>query len=192
MPPWRAGWPLHRRQSGGVGCHYGGKGRHLATIGLHRHGRAAGRLAGVDVRAYLAHARWHQRVVGGSVCCTHSVFGVVHNLAPSQAEPGCGKMLAPPSSRRVVHVTTPPRQPAVPIDQSLTPDGESVVCLECGRQAPILKRHLHFDHHLTEDEYRKRWGLAPDHPLVAPSVEAAQAMPGWMHGLREIIGKAKG
>jgi predicted transcriptional regulator len=84
-------------------------------------------------------------------------------------------------------MSTPPRQPAVPIDHSLSPDGQSVVCIECGRQVTILKRHLHFDHGLTEDEYRVRWKLAPDHPLVAPAYEEAKAMPGWMNGWREFL-----
>jgi predicted transcriptional regulator len=80
-------------------------------------------------------------------------------------------------------VATPPRQPAVPIDQSLTPDGESVVCLECGRLAPILKRHLYFDHHLTEDEYRKRWGACARSPAgraVRRSSEGGARLNAWL------------
>lgn len=74
---------------------------------------------------------------------------------------------------------TPPRLPAVPVDQSVTPDGKSVVCLECGQAMALLKRHLRFDHDLNEDDYRARWGLAPNHPLVAPALGKARAEDGW-------------
>jgi predicted transcriptional regulator len=61
----------------------------------------------------------------------------------------------------------PPRaEPAVPIRQSVKPD--HLVCLECGKQFSMLKRHLGTDHQLTPNEYRQKWGLARDYPIVAP------------------------
>lgn len=54
----------------------------------------------------------------------------------------------------------------VPLDQSVTPD--HVVCLEDGKTFKTLKRHLRAAHGLTEQQYREKWGLADDHPLVAP------------------------
>ena len=56
--------------------------------------------------------------------------------------------------------------PAVSIRASVKPD--HVVCLEDGKKMKMLKRHLMTDHGLTPDEYRARWGLASDYPMVAP------------------------
>jgi predicted transcriptional regulator len=55
--------------------------------------------------------------------------------------------------------------PAVPIEESITPD--YVTCLEDGKRFKSLKRHLGM-HGMTPDEYRTRWGLADDYPMVAP------------------------
>lgn len=60
-----------------------------------------------------------------------------------------------------------PLKPAVPVRASVKPD--HVTCLECGKKMSMLKRHLRVDHGLSPDEYRQRWGLASDHPLVAPN-----------------------
>ena len=59
------------------------------------------------------------------------------------------------------------REPAVSVRGSVRPD--HVTCLECGRKMKMLKRHLTADHGLSTEEYRQRWGLAPDHPRVAPN-----------------------
>ncbi|TSD88460.1 MucR family transcriptional regulator [Mycobacterium sp. KBS0706] len=58
-------------------------------------------------------------------------------------------------------------QPAVPIKKSITPD--YIVCLEDGRKLKMLKRHLKTAYNLTPDEYRERWGLPADYPMVAPN-----------------------
>ncbi len=57
-------------------------------------------------------------------------------------------------------------EPAVSIKKSVTPD--YIVCLEDGEKYRMLKRHLRTAHGITPDDYRKRWGLAWDYPLVAP------------------------
>ena len=57
-------------------------------------------------------------------------------------------------------------QPAVPIKKSVNPD--FIVCLEDGKKLKMLKRHLRSTYNLTPDEYRVKWGLAPDYPMVAP------------------------
>ena len=56
--------------------------------------------------------------------------------------------------------------PAVSIRSSVKRD--HVVCLEDGKKMKMLKRHLMTDHGLTPDEYRARWGLSSDYPMVAP------------------------
>lgn len=60
--------------------------------------------------------------------------------------------------------------PAVSIRSSVKKD--HIVCLEDGKKMKMLKRHLMTDHGLTPDEYRARWGLAADYPMVAPDYAA--------------------
>ena len=57
-------------------------------------------------------------------------------------------------------------KPAVSIRSSVKKD--HIVCLEDGKEMKMLKRHLMTDHGLTPDEYRARWGLPSDYPMVAP------------------------
>lgn len=59
------------------------------------------------------------------------------------------------------------RIPAVPIDQSVTDD--FIVCLEDGRRFKTLKRYIRHQYGLTPQQYRARWGLPADYPMVAPS-----------------------
>ena len=61
----------------------------------------------------------------------------------------------------------PNRDPAVPIDKSFT--GDYLICLEDGRKLKMLKRHLRSKYQLTPEEYRTRWGLPADYPMVAPN-----------------------
>lgn len=58
-------------------------------------------------------------------------------------------------------------QPAVPIKKSVTP--EYIICLEDGKKLKMLKRHLKTAYNMTPEEYRDRWGLAADYPMVAPN-----------------------
>lgn len=60
-----------------------------------------------------------------------------------------------------------PPQPAVPIEQSITPD--HIVCLEDGAKVILLKRHLSAKYNMTPRDYRDRWGLPNDYPMVAPT-----------------------
>jgi len=65
-------------------------------------------------------------------------------------------------------VTAAPRPaPAVPISKSITPD--HIICLEDGRKLKMLKRYLRSRYNLTPEEYRVRWGLPSDYPMVAPN-----------------------
>ncbi|MFO1189783.1 MAG: MucR family transcriptional regulator [Alphaproteobacteria bacterium] len=58
-------------------------------------------------------------------------------------------------------------QPSVPVKKSVTP--EYIICLEDGKKLKMLKRHLKTAYNMTPKEYRERWGLPPDYPMVAPS-----------------------
>ena len=62
--------------------------------------------------------------------------------------------------------------PAVPIDESITPD--YVTCLEDGLQFKSLKRHIGM-HGMTPDEYRSKWGLPDNYPMVAPKYAKARS-----------------
>jgi predicted transcriptional regulator len=64
------------------------------------------------------------------------------------------------------------KKPAVPIDESVTP--EYIICLEDGKQFKSMKRHLGL-HGMTPDEYRARWGLSADYPIVAPKYANARS-----------------
>ena len=57
--------------------------------------------------------------------------------------------------------------PAVAIKKSVTPD--FIVCLEDGKKLKMLKRHLKTAYNLTPEQYRERWGLSADYPMVAPN-----------------------
>ncbi|MEW5729591.1 MAG: MucR family transcriptional regulator [Pseudomonadota bacterium] len=58
-------------------------------------------------------------------------------------------------------------QPAVPVKKSVTP--EYIICLEDGKKLKMLKRHLKTAYNMTPEEYRDRWGLPADYPMVAPN-----------------------
>ena len=58
-------------------------------------------------------------------------------------------------------------RPAVPIKKSITPD--FLISLEDGKRYKSLKRHLRTSYNLTPDQYRAKWGLPPDYPMVAPN-----------------------
>jgi predicted transcriptional regulator len=75
--------------------------------------------------------------------------------------------------RTLSHVGAPPppapekQQPAIAIKKSITP--EYLICLEDGRKLKMLKRHLKTAFNLTPDQYREKWGLGPEYPMVAPN-----------------------
>jgi predicted transcriptional regulator len=70
-------------------------------------------------------------------------------------------------------VAAEPLKPAVPIRKSVTP--EYIVCLEDGKKLKMLKRHLRSTYNMSPDEYRARWGLPPDYPMVAPNYAAQRS-----------------
>jgi predicted transcriptional regulator len=101
-------------------------------------------LTGDVVAAHVSH---NQVLVGDVPRLIETVFGALAAL---------GKSATP----------EPMREPAVPLRASVKPG--HVTCLECGRRMKVLKRHLMTDHALTPGDYRARWRLGADHPLVAP------------------------
>jgi predicted transcriptional regulator len=66
-----------------------------------------------------------------------------------------------------------PQKPAVAVRKSVTPD--YIVCLEDGKKFKSLKRHLRTHYNLTPEEYREKWGLPADYPMVAPNYAKARS-----------------
>lgn len=73
------------------------------------------------------------------------------------------------------------RQPAVPIDQSVTPD--FLICLEDGKKLKLLKRHLKQAFNMTPAQYRARWGLPDDYPMVAENYSKVRSKLAQENGL---------
>ena len=66
-----------------------------------------------------------------------------------------------------------PKEPAVPIKKSITPD--YLVCLEDGRKFKSLKRHLRTKYNMSPEDYRAKWALPKDYPMVAPNYAKARS-----------------
>ncbi len=75
-----------------------------------------------------------------------------------------GGQMAPPAE---------PLKPAVSVKRSVHSD--YIVCLEDGKKFKSLKRHLRTQYNMTPEQYREKWGLAPDYPMVAPNYAAARS-----------------
>jgi predicted transcriptional regulator len=90
-------------------------------------------------------------------------------------------------------VATQPEQPlvpAVPIKKSVQPD--FIVCLDDGRKFKSLKRHLRTAYDMTPDQYRSKWGLPHDYPMVAPNYAKARSELAKSMGLGQQRKKTKG
>jgi predicted transcriptional regulator len=83
------------------------------------------------------------------------VSASLSGLSNSTAEP-------PPETER--------RRPAVPVSRSI--QHEYLICLEDGKQLKIMKRYLLARYNMTPDDYRRKWRLPPDYPMVAPAYAA--------------------
>ena len=70
-------------------------------------------------------------------------------------------------------VEVAPKDPAVPVKRSVTP--EFLVCLEDGRKFKSLKRHLRTKYNMSPEDYRAKWSLPKDYPMVAPNYAKARS-----------------
>jgi predicted transcriptional regulator len=82
-----------------------------------------------------------------------------------------------------------PQKPAVSIKKSVTPD--YIICLDDGKKFKSLKRHLRTHYDLTPEDYREKWGLPVDYPMVAPNYAKARSMLAKKMGLGQKRGKRK-
>lgn len=117
------------------------------------------RLASEIVASYVA----NNSVAPGALPeLIRSVHATVSNL-------GDGAAAAPEAAPR----STERPKPAVPISKSVQHD--HIVCLEDGKKLTMLKRYLRSRYDMSPEEYRRRWGLPPDYPMVAPAYAARRS-----------------
>ncbi|WIJ23418.1 MucR family transcriptional regulator [Devosia sp. RR2S18] len=114
------------------------------------------------VAAYVAHNSLSPMDLPTLIADVHSALRTTH----------AGEPATPPVE---------PQRPAVPIKKSVAP--EAVICLECGRKMKSLKRHLGTDHELSPDQYRAKWNLPKDYPMVAPAYAERRSELAKTHGL---------
>lgn len=101
------------------------------------------------------------------IVCAH----VANNSVDAQDLPGAIRLvytaLAESGQPSPVAAAAPRREPAVPVAESVFAD--YIVCLEDGKRLKTLRRHLAAAFNLTPEQYRQKWGLPPDYPMVAPN-----------------------
>jgi predicted transcriptional regulator len=97
------------------------------------------------VSAYLSHNPVQTDTLSGLIHRVYTMLSTVGQQAPEAEKP----------------------QPAVPVKKSVQPD--YIVCLEDGKKLKILKRYLKTAFNMTPEQYRERWNLPPDYPMVAPN-----------------------
>lgn len=90
-----------------------------------------------------------------------------HKLPATQVEEVASTVYRALERIQGVHLSGQSHSSQVDIDASITP--EYLVCLEDGKKLKMLKRYLKTNYNLTPEEYRKRWNLPPDYPMVAPN-----------------------
>lgn len=105
------------------------------------------RMAVDVVAAYLS----NNQVAAGQIPeVIHSIFNSLTTLEAPPSEP-----------------LSEPQKPATPVRKSITPD--YIICLEDGKKLKMLKRHLRTTYNMTPEEYRAKWNLPADYPMVAPN-----------------------
>jgi predicted transcriptional regulator len=90
-------------------------------------------------------------------------------------------------STGTVETVTEAPKPAVPLKKSVTSD--YIICLEDGKKFKSLKRHLRTQYNMSPEEYREKWGLPADYPMVAPNYAAARSELAKKMGLGQQRGK---
>ncbi len=111
------------------------------------------RLATEIVAAYVSHNQVPAQEVPNMIRNVHGVLGALRE--PHQEEPQVAQ------------------KPAVPVKKSITP--EYIICLEDGKKLKMLKRYLRSNYDMSPEEYRAKWNLPPDYPMVAPNYAAQRS-----------------
>jgi predicted transcriptional regulator len=103
------------------------------------------------VSAHVAHNAVAPEALPGVICSVYAALSGLGTEPPAVEQP----------------------EPAVPIEKSVFPD--HIVCLEDGKKLQTLKRHLNTSHGMTAEQYRARWSLPRDYPMVAPKYAARRS-----------------
>jgi predicted transcriptional regulator len=111
-------------------------------------------LSAMIVAAYVAHNNVTRSDLVGLIESTHSALARLGSEPAAQPEQ--------------------PLVPAVSIKKSITPD--YLICLDDGKKFKSLKRHLRTQYDMTPEQYRSKWGLPPDYPMVAPAYAEARSV----------------
>jgi predicted transcriptional regulator len=111
--------------------------------------------------------RWSAEIVAAYVAQNAVPPGAIAELIRSVYE-ALGALGGPAPLR-----TVEKQKPAVPISKSVHDD--YIVCLEDGKQLKMLKRYLRSRYDMSPDDYRRKWGLPPDYPMVAPAYAARRS-----------------
>jgi len=122
------------------------------------------------VVAYLGKNHIAQSELPGMIRSVHGALGTLSAGAVSEVGTGL--------------------KPAVPVKKSITPD--FIVCLEDGKKLKMLKRYLRGKYKLSPDDYRAKWGLPADYPMVAPNYAALRSQFAKDNGLGRRSPPAKG
>ncbi len=101
--------------------------------------------------------------VGNNAIAAADLPSLIQNVHRALAEVSSGEVAA----------SSEPQEPAVSVKKSITPD--FLICLEDGRKFKSLKRHLRTKYDMSPDEYRAKWGLPRDYPMVAPNYAKARS-----------------
>ncbi|WP_029416835.1 MucR family transcriptional regulator [Brevundimonas bacteroides] len=101
--------------------------------------------------------------VGNNTVAAAELPGLISNIHAALSQVSTGTVEAAPE----------PKEPAVPIRKSISPD--YLICLEDGRKFKSLKRHLRTKYDMSPEEYRAKWGLPKDYPMVAPNYAKARS-----------------
>ncbi|NRB02694.1 MAG: MucR family transcriptional regulator [Rhodobacteraceae bacterium] len=107
---------------------------------------------------------------GRGAATVDEVVDLTKRLLDLEPSPVQGNVIA-----AVVETAMGSAQDTPAVDPALSVDPDKVTCLCCGKKFTMLKRHLMAEHGMTEAEYRTRFGLSPDHPLVAPNYSKRKA-----------------
>ncbi|HMA49668.1 MAG TPA: MucR family transcriptional regulator [Magnetospirillaceae bacterium] len=101
--------------------------------------------------------------VGNNAVQANQIPDLIHTIYNSLSQ----------ADGQVTEVKAEAPRPAVSIKRSVTP--EFIICLEDGKKLKMLKRHLRTTYNMTPDDYRAKWGLPPDYPMVAPNYAAQRS-----------------
>jgi predicted transcriptional regulator len=112
----------------------------------------------LDLAAHIVAA-----YVGNNSVSTSELPGLIHDVVNA-----LGRVNGDP-----VEIEPEPVKPAVPVKKSVTPD--YIICLEDGKKFKSLKRHLRTHYNMSPEEYREKWGLPADYPMVAPNYAQARS-----------------